>query len=238
MAVYSDWLPGARAEQIEMAKNWIGILTASPAEWQFPPAELARLQAAETVAAASLDIVMSADRTQALTAKCNEDFDALKAVMRDIKDRYFKIPPLDNAALVAFGLKPKDGTRTPVRRPDIQLEILVSSPGVHQLTLHFSSQAGAVSADPRSLKTRRTRGGIMLPTGPATPEEAAADPRLLTKVPARPEDLPMIIDENRKTHGLNLRVDDTGKTFYYSGCYLNSAHEEGPYCPIPSRLIP
>jgi hypothetical protein len=103
MTAYTDWLPGARTEQIEMAKNRIQIFTASPEEWKFPPAELARF---------------------------------------------------------------------------------------------------------------------------------------LTKVPARPEDLPMIIDENRKTHSLNLRVDDTGKTFYYSGCCLNSAHEEGPYCPIQSRLIP
>jgi hypothetical protein len=238
MAQYSDWLPGSRADQIEMAKNWINILTASPEEWNFPPAELTRLTQAEAAAEASLDVVMSAERTAALTAKCNEDFDAMKAVMRDIKDRYFKTPPMDNAALVAFGLKPKDGIRTPVRRPDIQTDIRVSSPGVHQLTLHFSPQAWAVSADPRSLKTYRTRGGIMLPTGPASPEEAAADPRLLTKVPARPEDLPVIIDENRKTHLLNLRVDDTGKTFYYAGCYLNGIHEEGPYCPIQSRLIP
>jgi hypothetical protein len=55
--------------------------------------------------------IFRAERTQALTAKCNEDFDILKAVMRDIKDRYFKIPPLDNAALAAFGLKPKDSIR-------------------------------------------------------------------------------------------------------------------------------
>jgi hypothetical protein len=43
MAQYSDWLPGSRADQIEMAKNWIKILTASPEEWNFPPAELTRL---------------------------------------------------------------------------------------------------------------------------------------------------------------------------------------------------
>lgn len=234
----ADWLPTTRLEQLEMAKNWNRILAAKGSAWGVPAADGGELQTMITAAQGLLDMAMSADRTATITAQCNEAFDFLKAKMRFIKERYFHVPPLMNDDLISLGLKPKDTARTPIGRPDIQAHITIASPGPHILDLHFHHAEGMISADPRSLDHFLIRWGVMLAAGPATQEQAAADPRLLTKIPSRPEDFPMVLTNKRRTHRMELNLDDSGKILFATACFQNPGGIDGPYCPIISRLIP
>jgi hypothetical protein len=234
----TDWLSSTRSGQIEMAKNWNTLLSSKGTAWGVPAADITELQTMTRTAQDLLDLAMSAERTAAITAQCNEAFDYLKAKMRFIKERHFHVPPLTNDDLVSLGLKPKDPHRTPIGEPDIQPQITISSPGPHVLDLHLRPAEGMTSADPRSLDHFLVRWGIMLPSGPASPEQAAADPRLLSKVPARPEDFPMVFTNKRRTHRMEFNLDDSSKTLYATACYQNPGGLDGTYCPIISRLIP
>lgn len=238
MAKSSDWLPPSRIGQLEMAKDWNAVLPQKAASWGLPAADVQELTSLTDAAAALLDQAMSAERTAVITAQCNEAFDFLKAKMRFIKERYFHVPPLTNDDLVSLGLKPKDPVRTPIGAPDIQPQITITGPAQHVLDLHFSPADGVASKDPRALDQYVVRWGLMLPSGPAAPEQAAADPRLLTKVPAREVDFPMVFTTKRRTHRMDLNLDDSGKTLYITACYQNHAGAAGSYCPIVSRLIP
>ena len=168
----ADWLSSTRSGQLEMAKNWGILIAVRMALWGILPEDATELQTLTTAAQGLLDKAMSAERTAAVTAQCNEAFDYLKAKMRFIKERHFHVPPLTNDDLVSLGLKPKDTTRTPISRPDIQPQIAISSPGPHVFDLHLRQAEGMVSSDPRSLDHFIIRWGIMLPSGPASTEKA------------------------------------------------------------------
>lgn len=234
----ADWLPSTRIKQLEMAKNWNTILSAKGTGWGIPAADTTELQTMTGTAQGLLDLAMSAERTATITAQCNEAFDYLKAKMRFIKERYFHVPPLTNDDLVSLGLKPKDPNRTPIGYPDIPPQITISSPGPHILDLHVRPAEGMTSGDPRSLDHFLIRWGIMLPSGPASAEQVAADSRLLSKVPARPADCPMVFTNKRRMHRMELNLDDSGKTLYTTACYQNPGGWDGPYCSIVSQLIP
>lgn len=233
-----DWLHPSRIKQVEMAKNWNTILAVKGAGWGVPATDMAELKTDTDEAQKLLDIAMSAERTATVTAKCNEAFDRLRAKMRAIKERYFHTPPLTNDDLVSLGLKPKDSVHTPIPRPDIEAQIILSSPGPHILDLHLRSAEGMTGADPRSLDKYQIRWGLM-PTGtPPTEAQIDADPRLLAKTPTRPEDLPKVFSTKRKTHQLTFNLDDSGKLFFATACFQNPAGDDGPYCEITRRLIP
>lgn len=238
MSKNTDWMPTNRIGQLERAKNWNAILAVKGAGWGIPAGDMGELKTLTDRAQTLLDTAMSADRTATITAQCNEAFDLLKAKMRFIKERYFHTPPLTNDDLVSLGLKPKDTVRTPIGRPDIQVQIIISIPGPHILDLHLRPAEGMTSADPRSLYRYLIRWGIMPQGGPSSLDQTGSDPRLLTKVPSRPEDFPLVFSTKRRTHPLEFNLDDSGKTLFATAAFQNPGGIDGPYCSIVSQLIP
>jgi hypothetical protein len=71
----------------------------------------------------------------------------------------------------------------------------------------------------------------------ATAEEAAADPRLLTRPPTQAADLPMHFSTSRKRHELQFSLADIGLEAHVTACWQTPRNQEGPYCPIVARLI-
>jgi hypothetical protein len=238
MNEYHGWLATTRTGVLFMAKNWNELLPVHGQRWLVPAADTAELAALTAAADAALQKAMSAGRTSAVTEQCREAFTSLEAAMRAMKRHYFYIPPLTADDIIALGLKLHDSSPTRIGIPDILMAIAFSYPGVHMIGLHFSAQAGAVSRDKRSLYQFAIRYGLMLPSGPATREQAQADHRLLTAVPSSPEELPCAFNTRRHSHRLEFGLDDSGKTLFITGCWLNPRGEAGAYCPIQSRLIP
>ena len=108
MAQGKDWLPAQRASQLEMAQNWKANFATKATDWAVPAADVTAFNGLITAADAALEATKGAGRGPVATAACKAAFAALTAKMRDIKDRYFKIPPLTNEDLTALGLPTKD----------------------------------------------------------------------------------------------------------------------------------
>ena len=74
--------------------------------------------------------------------QCKDTFDALVKVMRDIKARYFFLPPLDNSDLVFLGLKPKDTILTPVGPPQTIVNVTLTPIGKNLFNVRMETAAG------------------------------------------------------------------------------------------------
>ena len=104
MAHYTDWFPTTRENQLSMGLAWNSALANNSAAWNIPAGvqqELLPLtSAAESALAQAKD---ESTRTPVVTTLCREAFKALEDKMRDIKKRYFYVPPLTDADLVSLG---------------------------------------------------------------------------------------------------------------------------------------
>jgi hypothetical protein len=236
MANNSDWLPGKRAEQLAMAKNWVTVAGVNKTAWNIPPAEISELGDLEADAADALAQAMSTNRTQIITARCKMAFEALTAKMRFFKSHYFLIPPLTDMDLVSLGLKPKDPA-TPVPPPTTQAEADISRPGIHLLELHLRPVTGSPPDPHRADYGFRVYWGVM-PAGGATVEAATGSKRELIKAPVSGGDLPHSKFTRRKKELLDFAGDDSGKTAYFCVCYENAKGEPGPWGPLFSAVIP
>jgi hypothetical protein len=163
MPYESNWLPGKREEQLAMSKDWISVLNSETTAADVPAAEQQELNQLSSDADTALTAAKSSDRTPVITAKCKVAFEALVAKMRFIKSRYFLSPPLTAADLIAFELKPRDTTPTPVPSPTIQAEADISRPGVHLLELHLRPVSGFPPDPHRSDYGYRIYYGVVPP---------------------------------------------------------------------------
>ncbi|MDR2808364.1 MAG: hypothetical protein LBB43_05070, partial [Spirochaetaceae bacterium] len=92
MARSRNWFPRNRAAQLMM--------------WNIPASVLTELHARTSAAETALTEVQNEDiRTPVAAAQCREGFRVLEEGMRDIKKRYFYVPPLQESDLVSLGLK-------------------------------------------------------------------------------------------------------------------------------------
>jgi hypothetical protein len=89
-----------------MAKNWENLLAARGNPWNIPAQAATELTNARKAAETALAVTQNeATRTPAAIAHCRTAFEALTAVMRDLKRRYFFIPPLQDPDFIDLGLK-------------------------------------------------------------------------------------------------------------------------------------
>jgi hypothetical protein len=232
----NDWLPGKREQQIAMAKQWCVILNRNGQRWKIPNDVQSNLEGLYELAQDELAEAMSGNRTATVTARCNEAFSALTAKMRDVKDRYFKKPPLADPDFISLGLKPKDTVKTPVAAPAGQAEADVTYPGPHLLMLRLRHIEGTLTDD-RADYGYRVYYGI-LPHGGATAEEAAGIHHYLMKPPVSGEELPNSTFTRRKKEIMDLPAEDSGKTAYFCIRYENAKGQKGPWGPVFSAVIP
>jgi hypothetical protein len=219
-----------------MAKEWCTVLSRNSQKWKIPNEVETELEGLYEVAQDELNEAMSGNRTPVVTARCNEAFHALTAKMRDIKDRYFKKPPLIDSDFVALGLKLKDNIKTPVAVPTGQAEADVTYPGPNLLMLRLRHIEGTLT-DPRADYGYRIYYGI-LPHGGATAEEAAGIHHYLMKPPVSGEELPNSTFTRRKKELMDLPAVDSGKTAYFCIRYENAKGKKGPWGPVFSAVIP
>ncbi|MDR2900010.1 MAG: hypothetical protein LBV20_00620 [Treponema sp.] len=230
-----DWLPGKRGEQLAMARTWQRIMEQKGASWRCD-AILPDFSGWVDDAENALRRCMDADRTRGDTASCNEAFKGLTGLMREIKKRYFFIPPLTAKDLVDLGLDLPESGSSPIAVPEGQVSASVQLVGPHVLRLIIEHVAGT-PFDVKADYGCRIHWGIM-PHGGATLEQAASQQRYLQKPPVSGDALPFNAFTKRKREMLNFSAEDSGKTVYFCLRYENSKGKVGPWGPLFSAIIP
>ncbi|MDR1215131.1 MAG: hypothetical protein LBK25_00455 [Treponema sp.] len=221
MVRYADWLSTTRTGQLAMAVAWLNMLAERAVEWNIPANIQTELAALTAAAKSALEQSQNeTTRTPVATAQCRTAFAALAAKMRDIKRRYFYVPPLSEVDLVSLGLKPHDSTPSPSGKPTAQVTIGTFLAGRHELGVKIAYVTGS-PAD-RANKGYRVWYRVV---------EAGETP------PANPEELGKSFYTKHKKEVIEFDFGDSGKMVYFAAQVENEG-KKGPWGPLVSALIP
>jgi hypothetical protein len=221
MAESKDWYPGTRAAQLAMAKKWVVVLDAQGVDWGVPAAVMTEFSALTSAADGVLTAAMSeTTRTPVVTAHCREVFGHLEDKMRDIKRRFFFIPPLDEAAVISLGLKLHDNVPSPSGEPTSQVTVETFLVGRHELGLKIVYVTG--NPDDPANKEYRVYYKVVAP-GESAPEH--------------PRELPESFPTKRRRDIIKFDYGDSGKTVYMA-VQIENGGKKGPWGPMTSALIP
>jgi hypothetical protein len=221
MSKTTDWLPGTREAQLEMARNWQDVAGTSGSAWGIPPGVMQNFDTLISTAANALEAAKNeTTRTPVATAQCKEAFDALIAAMRDMKRRYFLAPPLLDSYFISLGLKPHDTTPTQSGVPTAQVTIETYLVGRHELGVRIIYITGTPT-DPAN-KGYRIWYSVIAPG--ETP-------------PANPDDLRKSFFTKRKKDVIEFEFGDSGKIAYFA-VQIENEGKKGPWGPLTSALIP
>jgi hypothetical protein len=177
-----------------MCDNWIIYMTsARRTAWGVPQDQFTALSTLFDTAKELLRQAMDEDeRTRVITARCQKAFKVLVEKLRFFKDRYFKIPPLDEGDIAALGLRAPDPHHSNIPVPEAQAEADVTFPGIHLVELKNIRPVGISGPpDPRSDYGVRIYYGF---SGPASQKF----PFRVTGIPKTGTDLPYSIFTRRK----------------------------------------
>ncbi|MDR2519316.1 MAG: hypothetical protein LBD13_07915 [Spirochaetaceae bacterium] len=94
MYYYPKWLPAERLLIVQKAGTWGGVLAVKAGSWGVPNGVVTTLHDRTNEAEDALNAAMASPRSEVLNARVRAAFERLIAAMQDIKDRYFKSPPL------------------------------------------------------------------------------------------------------------------------------------------------
>jgi len=221
MGAYSDWLPASKPAMIEMARNWGTKLAEKKQVWNVPDSAVANLDG-KTDVLETLAAIPSAERTPTINAQINSAQKALAETMRDVKKRYFFVPPLTDADLVSLGLKPKDTNPTPIAQPAVRPAATVKLKGAGAFDLHIAPERD-ISAEKKSYYGCKIVYELFEQGAPApTTEKQLAEGRFVRK----------------KRESFVFQPSDSGKRAFFALRYENSKGDAGPWCPMFSVLIP
>jgi uncharacterized coiled-coil protein SlyX len=201
MAKSSDWLPSTHSEKITMARNWVTILKegtpTNASKWTVPDQSVTDLEnlttKAEEVFAEDQDMET---KTQVVTAKLNVAIRNLVEKMRDIKKRFFYIPPLTEDDLVALGLKIPDSTPTKTGDPTSECTIEYWLKGQHEIGIKIVFLTG--SAEDKANKGFRVWYTVLDTKEPA---------------PTNPDNLHKSFFTKKHKDIIVLDFEDSGKRF-------------------------
>ncbi|MDR2808161.1 MAG: hypothetical protein LBB43_04040, partial [Spirochaetaceae bacterium] len=213
MAYNTDWLLHTREGKLAMAREWIIVLGTKGTAFSIPEAITQALTTlADTAEAALTEAKTESTRTPVATAKCRAAFDAMTDKMRDIKRRYFLVPPLTEADLISLGLKLHDASSTPVGAPtgQVMAEIFLRGPGELGVRIVF------VSGTPHD----KANTGYRVWYSVVAPGEA---------LPERPEDLRKSFFTRRKRDFIEFDYGDTGKTAYIAVQIESGSGKQGKF---------
>jgi hypothetical protein len=220
-----------------LAETWNQVIETQGTAWGIPADKITELKNLTQENKDLLAAVKSSGRTQVNTEQCRIGFKKLEEMMRFFYNNFFNSPPRTGDERIALKLPVKDIHPTKISKPDVEPEVSLTIPTSHAIEFHFRQRDGETSTDSRSLHAYFTRWGLLPKTGTAAPEQSAADPRILTKVPTRPEHLPIVFTTKRVKHRLPLGLEDIGMTLYAATCFLNPEGEPGPYSEIIERVV-
>jgi hypothetical protein len=211
-----------------MAKNWLSILQSANGgqgttadDWSVPAAVVTELAGLESDADTALTAAKNEEtRTPVANARCKTAFEALAAKMRDIKKRWFYVPPLTEADIVGLGLKPRDTILTASGTPTAQVTVETYLIGRHQLGVKINYTTG----NPSDTANKGYRIWYSVVAHGETP-------------PANPDQLHSSFYTKRKKDVIDFGFDDSGKTAYFA-VQIENDGKKGPWGPLVNALIP
>jgi hypothetical protein len=221
MTVTKDWFPKSREEQLNMAKEWERILPAKGMDWNIPEEDILEFLALTGAADTALITVKNGiTRTPVAMLQCRAVFKKLEVKMRDIKRRYFFVPPLTWADLGSLGLKVPDGVYTPSGFPTAEAMVQTFLRGRHELGIKIVYVSGNPSD--RANKGFRIWYKTVPPGG-------------------KPVISPRQLDESFFTrHRKDVVVfdfEDSGKTAYLA-VQIENGSKKGAWGPLVNAIIP
>ncbi|MDR2485683.1 MAG: hypothetical protein LBD55_09840 [Treponema sp.] len=231
----TGWFPSKRDDIIHMADAWNSRLDLHGQSWNVPQDKITgfkdRLAETKTLFAE----VKSAGRNPVNTEQCRVMFKELESAMQFLKANFFNSPPRTADELAALFLAVHDGGSTPILPCTVVPGLSLHNTDGHGILVKLFTDA--VPSDKRSADHFFGKWGLKPAGRWAAAEEAAGDPRLLTRAPVQAADLPMHFSTSLKRHELLFGLADIGLEVYVTACWQTPRNQEGPYCPIVPRLI-
>jgi hypothetical protein len=216
----NDWMPGKRDAQLAMAKGWLELLPGKIALWNIPQEMVLLMRELTAVAEAARNKAYSPGGTMADTANERMAFAALKSQMRNIKRRYFLMPPLYKEDFAALGLRPPDTVRMQHTSVTEEVEFVIHLRGIRELVVDFWVRGHARKAKPAGY------GGAVIVWGPRGAR------------PAQSADLPNHTLATKTPHTLLFDESDRGKTVYMALAWQNRRGIQGQWSDFKSAVVP
>jgi hypothetical protein len=142
-----------------MAKTWLRLIEINGTAWRCSALKDSLADFVED-AEAKLQKCMDTERTKGDTTACSLVFKDMIDFMRDLKKRYFFVPPLTERDLTDLGLNLPDTTPTPVGDPKGQVTGTVQLVGSHLLCL-ITEHVEGTPIDPKADYGTRIYWGVM-----------------------------------------------------------------------------
>jgi hypothetical protein len=216
-----DWFPPSRRAVLIMARAWVEVMALKGALWRISDAELAALLEGIAQAQSMLDAAVRAERTAELTAAVNRVFGALEALMRSLKDRYFKKPPLEDEDFASLLLIRRDLTSAVVPRP---VSRVVLTPHCRRGGL-MEQPAVAIACMPGDVPPEDCRVEVFRRLGPAGQCSPEGGFRKL-------------LETHRSTEVITVLPEEAGLPVTLRARYVNEEDEAGPWGPELSLRPP
>jgi hypothetical protein len=198
MAKLRDWMPSTIQGRIDMGRNWVNILKVRGTAWGVPPSAVGELE----------DFVVSAEEAQAEALSPGSDsavrhrrdrFVAeMVAYMRDVRNRFFFIPPMNEENLLQLGLPLPDTVRTQHINVTEEVDFVLEIQGIRQVHIRFWVKGQSNTAKPAGY------------------DGAVIDWGIRDTPPAEPEDLTSHTMASRTPHTIQLTEEERGKTNSWS----------------------
>ena len=227
---YPKWLSDIRSHILEMARVWLLILGLKLVAWNIPNTVFAELNDRFVEADNAFKEAQAAPRSEILNTRVRVAFEKLVTCMKDIKDRYFKQPPLLDEDFVSLLLKPPKKKRSPIGKPTAQVTGDIILHGAHLVSFDNIRFLDGPSADPRADKWVYSYYGF---TGPPT----ARHPYRLAGPPQSGEELLYCARTRRRNHDFDFD-GESGNRIYFCLRLQNEKGESGPFGPISTIVIP
>jgi len=216
-----DWWPRTRIGRLEMAKQWVDVLTEHGSSWNIPKENVANfnelVQTAETI---FHDVQNENANTTVARTKCAEVFDQMTAAARNMKRWFFHSPPLKDHELVMLGLKPHDRIPTATGTPTAQAIAETFLKGIAQLGVNVVYRTG--NPDDPANKVFRVYY-VVRASGEAAPQGPG---EFTNSFPAK-----------RRESLIQFDYSESGKICYLI-VQIENEKRKGPWGPITSALIP
>jgi hypothetical protein len=176
----------------------------------------------------TLNAVPLSERTAVVAAQLKTAEKALKEAMRDIKRRYFFVPPLTDADIVALGLRPKDTVLTPVGAPTMPAEGNMTFPAKGLVDV-VKIRPGGQTPD------KRASYGVRIYYGVLGADDGS--PCRITKAPKTGDGLPYSVFTRKQNHRFDFTAERGNKLFVCLR-YENSKGQSGSWGEVMDAFVP
>ena len=217
----ADFFPKREAELLEWLKNFSAVLASKASAWNVPANAAQDLSAKVAAYETTYEAAKGENGTKALILEKNEKRDAIKAEVRNIKNKYIDYNDVvTDPDRERLGLPIRDRNPTPKPRPASRhlLEVVPTNNRQHTAT------------------------AINQATGKKTKPEDAHGVRYAWEIrdaaPANADDLRRSVFRIKTTEVFDYEEGDRGKRVFYAACYENAKGEAGPWSDIVEAIIP